>query len=218
MLIPKEIKCVIFDMDGVIIDSEPIHKKAYFETFNSIGVDVDEKLYKSFTGSSTLNAFQKLVDFFKLDLNPNDLVLIKRKRYVSYFENDPNLKLVNGVYDLIKYLHSKGIILILASSSAMVNINRVFDRFNLHQFFKEKISGADLKNSKPHPEIFEKAVKLSNCSKKSCVIIEDSDNGIKAANDADVFVFGYNNPINIDQKLTKANVIINDFSELKKLL
>ena len=54
------------------------------------------KLYKSFTGSSTLNAFQKLVDFFKLDLNPNDLVLSKRKRYVSYFENDPNLKLVNA--------------------------------------------------------------------------------------------------------------------------
>ena len=59
----SKVKCVIFDMDGVIINSEEIHKKAYYETFKSIGVDVSEELYKSFTGSSTLNAFQKLLRF-----------------------------------------------------------------------------------------------------------------------------------------------------------
>ena len=72
-------------MDGVIIDSEEIHKKAYYETFNSIGVDVSDELYKSFTGSSTINAFQKLVEHFQLQLNPEDLVLDKRKRYVDFF-------------------------------------------------------------------------------------------------------------------------------------
>ena len=59
MKFPKKLKCVIFDMDGVIIDSEEIHKKAYYETFNSLGVDVSEELYKTMTGSSTINAFQK---------------------------------------------------------------------------------------------------------------------------------------------------------------
>ncbi len=218
MNLPNKIECVIFDMDGVIINSEELHKKAYFETFNSIGVDVSEQLYKTFTGSSTLNAFQKLVSHFNLDLNPNELVLDKRKRYVDYFENDPNLDLVDGVYEIINYFFDKGITLILASSSAMVNINRVFDRFNLHQFFKAKISGADLKESKPNPEIFIKASSLSEISKQNCVVIEDSDNGIKAANDAGIFVFGYNNPLVTDQTLKNADMVINNFNELKSLI
>lgn len=105
MNLPKKIDCVIFDMDGVIIDSEEIHKKAYFETFNSLGVHVTEELYKSFTGSSTINAFQKLVKHFNLQHNPEDLVLDKRRRYVNFFENDPTLHLVKGVEDLIRHLY-----------------------------------------------------------------------------------------------------------------
>ena len=213
----SELKCVIFDMDGVIIDSEPLHKKAYHETFKFVGVDVSEKLYDSLTGSSTLNAFQKLVKHFNLNNNPEDLVLEKRKRYVNYFENDPTLHLVNGVEDIIKYFHNKGITLILASSSAMVNINRVFDRFDLHQYFKAKISGADLKESKPHPEIFEKAAILGGFPKENCFVIEDSDNGIKAANDAGIFVFGYKNPLVDNQTLENADAVIADYKELKAL-
>ena len=174
-------------------------------------------MYDSLTGSSTLNAFQKLVKHFNLNNNPEDLVLEKRRRYVNYFENDPTLHLVNGVEDIIKYFHNKGITLILASSSAMVNINRVFDRFDLHQYFKAKISGADLKESKPHPEIFEKAAVLGGFPKENCFVIEDSDNGIKAANDAGIFVFGYKNPLVDNQTLENADAVIADYKELKAL-
>ncbi|NVJ89512.1 MAG: HAD family phosphatase [Flavobacteriaceae bacterium] len=218
MNFPKEVSCVIFDMDGVIIDSEAIHKKAYYETFESLDVEVSEDLYKTLTGASTLNAFQKLVDHFNLDKKPEDLVLAKRKRYVNYFENDNSLQLVNGVEDLIKYLFEKGKTLVLASSSAMVNINRVFNRFNLNPYFSAKISGADLKASKPHPEIFLKAAKLGNTSTKNCIIIEDSDNGVKAANYAGIFVFGYRNPLAADQTLANANRTINKFEEIKKFI
>ena len=218
MIFPEQVDCVIFDMDGVIIDSEEIHKKAYFETFESIGVQVSESLYKTLTGASTLNAFQKLVNDFKLNLNPEDLVLAKRKRYVNYFENDPNLHLVEGVEELIKYLYKKELTLVLASSSAMVNINRVFDRFDLHQYFSAKISGADLKASKPHPEIFEKAATLGNSHHKNCIVIEDSDNGVKAANDANIFVFGYRNPVAKDQTLENANYVISHFNEIKAFI
>ncbi|TYP98733.1 HAD superfamily hydrolase (TIGR01509 family) [Tenacibaculum adriaticum] len=211
----KDLKCVIFDMDGVIIDSELIHKKAYYETFDSLGLTVTEEIYDTITGSSTINAFQKLVNTFNLSENPEDLVLEKRKRYVNFFENDPNLHLVEGVEDIIHYFHQKGITLILASSSAMVNINRVFDRFDLHKYFKAKISGADLKASKPHPEIFEKAAVLGDFPKENCIVIEDSDNGIKAANDAGIFVFGYKNPEVHNQTLQNANAIIEKFNELK---
>lgn len=218
MNLPNEIKCVIFDMDGVIIDSEEIHKKAYYETFTSIGVTVSDELYKTLTGSSTINAFQKLVAHFKLDLNAEELVLDKRKRYVNFFENDPTLHLVKGVEELIKHCHKKGLTLILASSSAMVNIDRVFNRFHLNSYFTAKISGADLTESKPHPAIFEKAAILGNTPKENCIVIEDSDNGVKAANAAGIFVFGYKNPMAEDQTLEKADFIINNFKRLIKLL
>jgi beta-phosphoglucomutase-like phosphatase (HAD superfamily) len=212
----KTIKCVIFDMDGVIIDSENLHKKAYYETFISLGLEVSEELYKTLTGSSTINAFQRLIAHFNLDEDPNALVLQKRKRYVNFFENDPTLHLVNGVEDIIRYFYDKGITLILASSSAMVNIDRVFNRFDLNKYFTAKISGADLTESKPHPEIFEKAAVLGNTPKENCIVIEDSDNGVKAANDANIFVFGYQNPMAADQTLENADKVITDFSDLKK--
>lgn len=213
----KQIKCVIFDMDGVIIDSEELHKKAYYETFNSIGVDVTDELYKTLTGSSTINTFQRLVAHFGIDESPEDLVLNKRSRYVNFFENDPNLHLVKGVEEIIKYFYNKGLTLILASSSAMVNIDRVFNRFDLNQYFTAKISGADLKESKPHPEIFEKAAILGNTPRENCIVIEDSDNGVKAANDAGIFVAGFRNPLAADQTLENADIVIEDFKELKQL-
>ena len=216
--IPKNIQCVIFDMDGVIIDSEEIHKKAYYETFVSLGLEVSEKLYKTLTGSSTINAFQRLIAHFNLDLDANALVLDKRRRYVNFFENDPNLHLVAGVEEIIKYFYEKNCTLILASSSAMVNINRVFDRFKLQSYFSAKISGADLTASKPHPEIFEKAALLANTSKENCIVIEDSDNGITAANDAGIFVFGYANKLSEGQTLENADAVIDSFSSLKKII
>ena len=216
--IPKNIKCVIFDMDGVIIDSEEIHKKAYYETFASLNLDVSEALYKTLTGSSTINAFQRLIAHFNLDKNPEEMVLDKRNRYVNFFEKDPDLHLVEGVEEIIKYCHEKGILLILASSSAMVNIDRVFTRFKLHSYFTAKISGADLTASKPHPEIFEKAAILANTPKENCIVIEDSDNGIKAANDANIFVFGYANKLSEGQTLENVDAVINRFSSLKEYL
>ena len=127
MNLPNQLQCIIFDMDGVIIDSEEIHKKAYYETFGSIGVTVSDDLYKTITGSSTINAFQKLVTYFNLTLNPEDLVLAKRKRYVNFFENDPTLHLVKGVEELIKHFYDKGFTLILASSStSLINFRGDF--------------------------------------------------------------------------------------------
>jgi len=217
MKFPAIVNCVIFDMDGVIIDSEELHKKAYYQTFESIGVDVTDELYKTLTGSSTINAFQKLVTHFHLDINPEELVQNKRKRYVEFFENDPTLHLVHGVEGLIKRLYAQNRKLVLASSSAMVNINRVFKRFDLDQYFVAKISGADLTQSKPHPEIFEKAAELGASKREHCIVIEDSDNGVQAANDAGIYVVGYKNPLAADQTLENADKVIEHFNELEVL-
>ena len=96
----------------------------------------------------------------------------------------------------------------------MPNINRIFERFDLDQYFVAKLSGADLKESKPHPEIFIKAAQASGHSKKHCMVIEDSSNGIKAANDAGIFVVGYDSTHSTDQDYSKADKVVSSFSQI----
>jgi len=214
----KTISCVIFDMDGVIVDTEPLHKKAYFKTFESLGLNVPETLYHSLTGSSTINAFQKLVAHYQLTDDPQKLVLRKRAFFVTLFESDPSLTLIDGVEEIIKYFYNKGITLVLASSASMETINRVFTRFDLNQYFIKKLSGADLEKSKPHPEIFEKAAISANTPKENCIVIEDSDNGILAANNAGIYCVGYKSEHSKLQTLATADLVIQDFNELKKFI
>jgi len=208
------LKAVLFDMDGVIVDTEPLHRKAYFLMFEEVNVSVTEEMYTSFTGQSTLNICKKLVGHFKLERAPETLVAIKRKHFKYLFENDDSLTLLDGVLNLIKEYHANGLTLVLASSASMPNIDRIFDRFNLNPYFVAKLSGADLKESKPHPEIFEKAAKAAGASPKECIVIEDSTNGIKAAKSAGIFCVGYDSKHSTSQDYSQADLVISDFTEI----
>ena len=97
----------------------------------------------------------------------------------------------------------------------MTNIDRIFQKFNLNKYFKSKISGADLKESKPNPEIFVKAAKLTGHSKEECIVIEDSTNGIVAAKSAGIYCVGYNSFNSKNQNYDNANIIITDLNEIK---
>lgn len=208
------LKAVLFDMDGVIVDTEPLHRKAYFKMFSEKRLDVSEALYTSFTGQSTIEICTTLVDTFGINEAPHELVACKRKHFKHLFENDDSLELLPGVLDLIKDYHRNGITLVLASSASMVNINRIFTRFDLDRYFKDKVSGADLKKSKPHPEIFIQAARASGFSTAECMVIEDSTNGIVAAKAAGIFCVGYNSLHSEDQDYCLADVVVGDFGEL----
>ncbi|MCK6608700.1 MAG: HAD family hydrolase, partial [Flavobacterium sp.] len=185
------VQTVIFDMDGVIVDTEPVHHFAYYQHFNELNIEVSDEMYRSFTGNSTRNIFQKLKVQFDLQEDVEDLILRKRHLFNEAFDLKEDLYLIEGVEDLIKELHANGIQLIVASSASKVTINRVFTRFNLHQYFTHIVSGEDFPKSKPHPAIFEHAASLSVAPKENCIVIEDSTNGIQAAVSAGIFCVGY---------------------------
>lgn len=207
-------KAVLFDMDGVIVDTEPLHRKAYYKMFEAINIEVSEALYASYTGQSTFNICENIIAHFKLHLGPQTLVEMKRDYFKTLFENDHSLKLLDGVLDLIKDYHRHGMTLVLASSASMTNINRIFERFGLSQYFVGKVSGADLKASKPNPEIFVKAAELSGHSKNECVVIEDSTNGINAAKAAGIFCIGYDALHSKNQDYSDADLVISNFDEI----
>lgn len=208
------LKAVLFDMDGVIVDTEPLHRKAYFKMFNDVNIDVSEALYDSFTGQATLPICRTLCQHFKLSETPEYLVSTKRKHFKYLFENDSDLALLDGVHDLIKDYHSNGLTLVLASSASMPNINRIFERFDLDKYFKAKISGANLKASKPHPEIFLKAAELAGEHTNHCMVIEDSTNGIEAAKAANIYCVGFKSPHSANQDYSKADRVITSFDEI----
>ncbi len=208
------LKAVLFDMDGVIVDTEPLHRKAYFKMFDDVNIDVNEAMYNSFTGQATLPICRTLCEHFELSETPVFLVSLKRKHFKYLFENDLDLDLLEGVRELIQDYHRNGLTLVLASSASMPNINRIFDRFDLNQYFKAKISGADLKASKPHPEIFLKAAGLAEEHPNNCMVIEDSTNGIEAAKSANIFCVGFKSPHSTNQDYSKADRVITSFDEI----
>ena len=208
------VQTVIFDMDGVIVDTEPVHHFAYYQHFKELNIEVSDEMYRSFTGNSTRNIFQKLKSQFDLQEDVEDLILRKRHLFNEAFDLKEDLYLIEGVEELIKDLHANGIQLIVASSASNVTINRVFTRFNLHQYFTHIVSGEDFPKSKPHPAIFEHAASLSVAPKENCIVIEDSTNGIQAAVSAGIFCVGYNSFHSKNQDLSKANVVIQHFNEL----
>ncbi|MCZ8168427.1 HAD family phosphatase [Flavobacterium sp.] len=208
------LKTVIFDMDGVIVDTEPVHHFAYHQLFNQLGITVSPDLYASFTGNSTKNIFQKLKAQFELSQSVEELVQAKRDLFNDAFDHKDDLTLLDGVERLIKELKANDIQLILASSSAKVTIQRVFNRFQLFPYFTHIVSGEDFPQSKPHPAIFLEAVRLSQHQAQECMVIEDSTNGIAAAKGAGVFCIGYDSFHSKNQDYSRADWVVKHFDEL----
>ena len=201
-------------MDGVIVDTEPVHHYAYHQHFKGLNIDVPDEMYASFTGNSTRNVYQRLKEHFVLEEEVEKLIDIKRALFNDAFDNKQDLFLLDGVEALIKDLHFNDVQLILASSSAKVTIDRIFRRFDLYPYFTDIVSGEDFPKSKPHPAIFEHAASLSTAPKSECIVIEDSTNGIKAAKAAGIYCIGYDSFHSKMQDLSEADLVIRHFNEL----
>lgn len=208
------LKAVLFDMDGVIVDTEPLHHKAYQKMFGKVGIEVSSEMYEGFTGQSTYGICVQLCTYFNLEQDPQELVQIKRNYFTKLFFEDNDLQLLDGVEELINDYFKQGLTLIIASSASMFTINNVMKRFNLDRFFSNKLSGANLKASKPHPEIFINAAKAANALPNECFVIEDSTNGIKAAKRAGIYCVAYKSEHSKNQDYTLADMVISDYNEI----
>lgn len=208
------IKTVVFDMDGVIIDSEPIHMEIQQMLFSRLGIEVSQEHYQSFIGRSSKNMWQELILKFDLDISVEQVLVMDKQHYHQKLRSSEGLAAIPGVEPLIKELHQNSVKLLLASSSSRESIALVLELFNLDHLFQNRISGADLEWSKPHPQIFLEAAKMAGNRPQECLVIEDSSHGVTAAKKAGMFCIGFQNPNSGNQDLSDADLVIHDFSQL----
>lgn len=205
------ISTVIFDMDGVIIDSEPIYFEVEQSLFREVGLELTKEEHSKYVGRSDL--WETVVNKYNLDVNIDEIHKKEKSRYLDIIENSFDDGPIDGVEKVIQDLHANGITLVLASSSEMKNIELVLTKFGLLKYFDLRISGDDLDTSKPHPEIFEEAAKMAQTPPEKCLVIEDSTNGVKAAKAANMKCIGFKNPNSGNQDLSPADFVIESFDE-----
>ncbi len=207
------LQCVIFDMDGVIIDSEPLHYQVFEIHCRDLGFKAAEEDYNAFIGCTDLDMYAFLKEKYGLYESAENLVEYKRTLFVSCLLN-ADIKPIPAVEPLIRQLSASGIQLALASSSEMEVIRLVLDKFNMGKLFDVVVSGTELQRSKPAPDIFLRTAALLNAEPRTCMVIEDSRNGVAAAKAAGMKCIGFQNPNSGNQDLSAADRIISHFSEI----
>jgi HAD superfamily hydrolase (TIGR01509 family) len=212
------IDTIIFDMDGVIIDSEPIHMNIENQMFDELNIHISKEMHQSFVGASAKNTFQRLIRDFNLNTTPEELLHDNESRYLDYLDRHPEIQPIPGVKLLIENLTKAGFTLLLASSASIEIIDKVLDMFQFRQYFSHAISGARLQNSKPHPEVFYITAEKAGKKPGQCLVIEDSANGVKAAKAAGMYCVAYYNPNSGNQDLSLADNVISSFDEFSQII
>jgi HAD superfamily hydrolase (TIGR01509 family) len=208
------IQTVIFDMDGVIIDSEPVYFTIDKQMFEELNIAVSFEEHCSYVGTSSQNMWNAIISKHGIADQPEELMRKEYSLYLEYLLNANDLQPIDGVVELINNLYENNFNLILASSSRMETIDIVLNKFKLTEFFMAKVSGSELAHSKPHPEIFLRSAQLIKAEPEECIVIEDSKNGVTAAKAAGMKCIGFLNPSSGDQNLTNSDIVIHSFKEL----
>jgi HAD superfamily hydrolase (TIGR01509 family) len=207
------LKAVIFDMDGVIIDSEPFHGEVNKRIFKTLGVRVSKKDYKKYIGTSNTNMWTDLKTRYNLPQSLQKLVEMQGSGNVDFLRAN-QFGPIEGIAGLLAELEKKSIAIALASSSPSVAIAIVLKKFQFENYFPVVVSGEDFKKSKPAPDIFLKTAELLRISPAQCAVIEDSTHGIAAARAAGMKAIGFANKNSWDQDLSRADLIIDDLRKL----
>ena len=204
------LKAVIFDMDGVIIDSEPQHARAALRVLNRHGANADYDYCSSFIGSSTKVFTQDIMKRFPLSISLEDLLEemnLEKKKILK----EEGYAIIEGITDLIKKLYHAGIRLAIASSSSPTEIENTVKALHIKKYFTKLISCAHVEHPKPAPDSFLLALKELGVSPQETVVVEDSCFGSQAAKAAGIPCVGYLNPHSGNQDLSAANVLLESF-------
>jgi len=176
------IKAVIFDMDGVILDSEPFWKEAEIRLFNSLGVPLTEEMCETTTGMRLVDVIKLWHEKYPWDLKENSFEKVGTSIVDSLITLIKQKGILNpGVTELLEMFTAKKLPMAIASSSDKRIIDAVMGKFDLKKYFKVIHSAEYEDYGKPHPAIYLTTAKMLGVEPQDCLAIEDSFNGVVSA-------------------------------------
>ena len=179
------IKAVIFDMDGVMIDSEPLWEKTERILLARRDIEYSPTYRDQIVGLNQNDSGKLLIDTFELKETVEDIISERVEILTAIYEEE--LEVVLDLIPLLDNLRDNKFKLAVASSSPLRVINFVLDMFSLQEYFPVVVSGECTENGKPHPDIYLHTAKRLEVEPSECVAIEDSINGVKSAKAAGMY-------------------------------
>lgn len=209
----NQIKAVLFDMDGVLVNTEPVHFRMWKETFHNRGLDVSYDVYKGCIGTTDDYLMDLIWEHYGRDFRGDKKFLEERMAIEGRMSKEESFPEMPGVREMLHRLHEAGFLLAIASSSPVSRIETMVDYIGIRQYFSLLNSGENVARSKPAPDIYLDTAKKLGVEPAECVVLEDSGNGSIAAVSAGMACVGLRNPDSGDQNLEKAKVIIQRLDE-----
>ncbi len=207
-------EAIIFDMDGVLIDSEPIHIEIERKLFNKLGVEVSAEIHKTYLGTAGDFMYSDLKRRFGLTQSLEELLVFDDLFRCEYFKSLDNLKPNIGVTELLGELRQSGLKLAVATSSTPELAGIILNRCKIHSYFDVVVTTTEAGKSKPAPDVYLLAANMTGVPPDECVVFEDSPNGLAAGKSAGMFCIGViTDSVNITE-LSSADCIIKSFDRL----
>lgn len=208
------IEAVIFDMDGVLINSEPIYFEIERNSFVHFGAAVSEEEHHGYVGVTLKSMWRQVLDKHRLNCTVEQVLSFHKYNVMKTMSEHNHLKSIPDVDRWLSWLKGKGIPVAVASSSPLTLIELIMDKTGLGPYFNVKVTGEEVKFGKPAPDIFLHTANLLGVEPSSCIVIEDSRNGVQAAKSAGMRCIGYQNPGSGNQDLSLADYVITNYEQL----
>jgi len=208
------IRAVVFDMDGVIVDSEPLHIRADTETFERHGIIVPRVAWDDIFGMKSDEGLRMILD--RYGTGREDPLVLAREKRERYFElAKDELRLVPGVRDFIVSCRSRSLLTAVATSGLGWYQRPFLERLGMDVLFDIIVTGDEVRYGKPHPEPYLLTASRLGCTPTECVVIEDADNGIRSAKAAGCVSVGITTSLSRERLSgAGADFVVDGFGEL----
>lgn len=208
----NKIKAVLFDMDGTLVDSEPLHFAAHKEALNHFGIEISKEEYILYgTSSSSKKFYAKISEMKGIEIDIAEAQKFKKELYAK---TKSQMKIMEGVIEVLESLKEKYLLAVVSSSNSE-NIKNTLTHAGIEKYFQVTIGGDEVKNGKPAPDGYLRVAELLGVNPDECVVVEDSINGVTAGKSAGMKTIAIPNEYTKIQDFSLADEICTNIKDLK---